>query len=163
MFIINQLKTNSNIIIKENQECSTFFLELFQMIDEKQLCELQIIFPEVIQNFDFSYDFLSIYDFLPNFVKFINSTDVTKEFTLLLYERGEDKIVIRKEKDNNIHLNYILNVQQNIKLVLSVIELNNIMKNLIANLRNVIFSNFTFKKNNCFDKWVYEIEASLIA
>ncbi|MBN9286248.1 hypothetical protein [Flavobacterium sp.] len=102
MFIIEILKRTNGIRLKNYKEPSSFFLDFFRKIDQDKIATLYLKIGEKKMQLDFGYDLLSLYDFFPNCLEYLNTNSFEKSKTLLLFERGSDKIVFTKIDDNSL-------------------------------------------------------------
>jgi len=136
MLKIEVLKSNDNFRIKTYKESSDFFLNLFSKIDREQIASFYFKDEINFVKFDFAYDFLSIYDFLGNLIKYVNSSDFKNKYLLLLYERGEDKFVFDLKNNQMINSKFFCN-DKVIEEVYSI----EIFKNYIIELINKVNEN----------------------
>jgi hypothetical protein len=155
MLKIEIINTKKVIKIKDFEEDIDFFYNFFKKIDDEKIAIFYYGFD------DFEFDFLSIFDFLKNLVFFINSNDSEKEFILLLYERGSDKIIFNK-KNNNFNVSLIKDDECN-DYTYSQKELNFLIFKLVDNLDaiNTIFKISELNKTH-FDLWKKNIVSVLV-
>jgi hypothetical protein len=133
MLKIEVLKSNDNFRIKTYKESSDFFLNLFSKIDREQIASFYFKDEINFVKFDFAYDFLSIYDFLGNLIKYVNSSDFKNKYLLLLYERGEDKFVFDLKNNQMINSKFFCNDK-----VIEEVDSIEIFKNYIIELINKV-------------------------
>lgn len=165
MIVLNVNDKNKlNIEIRKKfSNRGDFFLFLMRKIDEFKIADFSIQVGNFKKSMDFSYDFLSIYNFLNNVLIFVNAPvhDKTK-FYLLLYERGEDKLRFEYAQDNTIQICYL---DADITLGSenrAVDSLNREFKSLLNSV-NEIKTHFILNEKHAsfFDEWTQSISKEI--
>ena len=161
MVYIDVLNKKKDLKVKLCKESSDFFFHFFHAIDTEELACLYLMINNHRLDLDFSYDFLSIYDFLQNLIEFLNSDILNQEFVLLLYERGDDKLIFQNIKNNNVKV-LLINNGDKFESIFNSRDLKKIFIDLINKINDIgSYFNLTPLNKNHLDKWKNEIVLTL--
>ena len=148
------------IAFKKNfsNDCDVF-LSLMNKIDENKIARFNLNVGDFDLPMDFSYDFLSISDFLGNVLFFINNTNnIGSHKDLLFYERDDSKLRFTHLVDGNIDVRFISNQKELGHQIYSTNGINSVFKEVVTKFDQIKLC-FSFSENNLLsiDKWMNSI------